>query len=113
MKKRKKRKKRQTNYLIGLAGSLLLLTVLLVVYQSGFLSGNGSRPGGQSQAEEAGTVKKAGLGEEPGADGEEGTGSGTGIVGLWYNKVAYRLARCLQWGIPVRYTDYAIGCQSF
>ncbi len=78
MKKRKKRKKRQTNYLIGLAGSLLLLTVLLVVYQSGFLSGNGSRPGGQSQAEEAGTVKKAGLGEEPGADGEEGTGSGTG-----------------------------------
>ncbi len=78
MKKRKKRKKRQTNYLIGLAGSLLLLTVLLVVYQSGFLSGNGARPGGQSQAEEAGTAKKAGLGEEPGADGEEGTGSGTG-----------------------------------
>ena len=78
MKKRKKRKKRQTNYLIGLAGSLLLLTVLLVVYQSGFLSGNGSRPGGQSQAEEAGTAKKAGLGEEPGADGAEGTGSGTG-----------------------------------
>jgi len=79
MKKRKKRKKRQTNYLIGLAGSLLLLTVLLVVYQSGFLSGNGARPGGQSQAEEAGTAKKAGLGEEPGADGEEGTGSGQGI----------------------------------
>ena len=78
MKKRKKRKKRQTNYLIGLAGSLLLLTVLLVVYQSGFLSGNGARPGGQSQAEEAGTAKKAGLGEEPGADGAEGTGSGTG-----------------------------------
>ncbi len=78
MKKRKKRKKRQTNYLIGLAGSLLLLTVLLVVYQSGLLSGNGARPGGQSQAEEAGTAKKAGLGEEPGADGEEGTGSGTG-----------------------------------
>ncbi len=78
MKKRKKRRKRQTNYLIGLAGSLLLLTVLLVVYQSGFLSGNGARPGGQSQAEEAGTAKKAGLGEEPGADGEEGTGSGTG-----------------------------------
>lgn len=78
MKKRKKRRKRQTNYLIGLAGSLLLLTVLLVVYQSGLLSGNGARPGGQSQAEEAGTVKKAGLGEEPGADGEEGTGSGTG-----------------------------------
>ena len=79
MKKRKKRKKRQTNYLIGLAGSLLLLTVLLVVYQSGLLSGNGARPGGQSQAEEAGTAKKAGLGEEPGADGEEGTGSGQGI----------------------------------
>ena len=79
MKKRKKRKKRQTNYLIGLAGSLLLLTVLLVVYQSGFLSGNGARPGGQSQAEEAGTAKKAGLGEEPGADGAEGTGSGQGI----------------------------------
>lgn len=78
MKKRKKRRKRQTNYLIGLAGSLLLLTVLLVVYQSGFLSGNGARPGGQSQAEEAGTAKKAGLGEEPGADGAEGTGSGTG-----------------------------------
>ncbi|MCI9646270.1 MAG: glycoside hydrolase family 3 protein [Lachnospiraceae bacterium] len=57
----------------------MLLTVLLVVYQSGFLSGNGARPGGQSQAEEAGTAKKAGLGEEPGADGEEGTGSGQGI----------------------------------
>ncbi len=79
MKKRKKRRKRQTNYLIGLAGSLLLLTVLLVVYQSGFLSGNGARPGGQSQAGEAGTAKKAGLGEEPGADGAEGTGSGQGI----------------------------------
>lgn len=74
----KKRKKRQTNYLIGLAGSLLLLTVLLVVYQSGFLSGNGARPGSQSQAEEAGTAKKAALGEEPGADGAEGTGSGQG-----------------------------------
>lgn len=67
----KKRKKKKNNFWMGLAGSLLLLTVLLVVYQFQETSPEGrssldKRQGGQSQAEGKGA-------DSANAEGQEGS----------------------------------------